>query len=226
MIASIHQPSYLPWLGYFHKIAQSGVHVFLDDAEYSKNNLFNRNKIKTRDGEIWLTVPVKYKGNSAAAICETKIDNTQNWRKKHLETIRQNYCKAPFWEKYAMIFEKIYAKEWEILSDLNIEMGKILADLFGIKVEFIKSSDLKIEGVKNERLVNICKAVGANVYISGAGAKAYMDDGLFLQNDIKVFYQDFQYSVCAQCYGEFVPNLSAIDFLFNCGGEKFREVRK
>jgi len=214
MRATIHQPVYLPWLGYFHKMAQGDIHVFLDDAQYSKNNLFNRNVIPAFTGELWLTVPVKYKGNSTAAIREIKIDNTQKWRKKHWQTIRHIYGKAPFWKTYGGLFEKIYQRDWEFLADLNMELAKLLAGLFGIKVKFIRSSGLGAAGVKNERLINICRAVGADVYISGAGARAYMDESLFLARGIKVQYQQFSHP----------SRLSAVDFLFKCGGEKFKEV--
>lgn len=217
---SIHQPSYMPWLGYFDKIAKSDIHIFLDDVKYSKNNLFNRNKIKTPQGEAWLTVPVKYK--SDLLICQTQIDNNSNWRKNHLKTIKLNYAKAPYSKEYSDFLEKFYSKNWQYLSDLTISMNKAMADLLGIKVKFLKSSDLKVAGAKNEKLINLCKKVKADTYLSGLGAKSYLDEELFLKNNIKVNYQQFNNPIYKQLWGEFIPNLSIIDILFNCSTNNFK----
>ena len=225
MIASIHQPAYIPWLGYFDKLSKSDIHIFFDDAEYSKNNLFNRNKIKTPQGAIWLTVPIKYK--SGLPINKTKIDNSSVWQEEHWKTLNANYARAPHFKKYSDIFfKKIYSQDWEFLSDLTIEMNKIIADLLEIKVKFMKSSDLNVEGKRNEKLINLCKKAEADVYLSGQGARVYMDENLFLLNNIKVIYQEFQHPAYEQLWGDFIPNLSAFDFLFNCGGEKFRKISK
>lgn len=219
MIVSIHQPAYIPWIGYFDKIYKSDIHIFLDDVEYSKNNLFNRNKIKVVDGEMWLTVPIKYKSN--VRICDIKIDNDSNWQNKHWKSIKMNYAKAPYFKKYSDVFEKIYSEEWLYLSGLTIKMNKTIADLLGIETKFLKSSELGVNGEKNERLINLCKAVGADTYLSGLGAKSYMDDELFTKNNIKVQYQKFNHPEYKQLYGEFIPNLSIIDFLFNSGEDEF-----
>lgn len=205
-------------------MAKSDIHIFFDDAEYSKNNLFNRNKIKTPQGEMWLTVPIKYK--SDLPINKTKIDNNFAWQEKHWKTLKMNYARAPYFKKYSDVFEKIYLQNWEYLSDLMIEMNKIIAGLFGIKIKFMKSSDLNVEGRKSEKLINLCKEAGADVYLSGQGAKTYMDENLFLLNNIKVIYQEFIYPEYPQLWGDFIPNLSALDFLFNCGGEKFKDINK
>jgi hypothetical protein len=215
MIASIHQPAYIPWLGYFDKISKSDVHIFFDDAQYSKNNLFNRNQIKTPKGKIWLTIPVKYKWGNA--INETEIDNSINWREKHWKTITCNYSKALFFKEYAGIFEDFYSKDWNILSDLTIAMNKIISETMGIKTKFIKSSDLNAEGMSNEKFISLCKTVGADIYLSGQGAKVYMNEELFNKNKITVEYQEFSYPEYKQLWGDFIPNLSAIDYLFNCG---------
>jgi hypothetical protein len=218
MIASIHQPAYLPWLGYFDKISKSDVHIFFDDAQYSKNNLFNRNRIKTQIGELWLTVPIRYK--SGRSICETEIDNSSNWREKHWKTITCNYSKARFFKEYAGMFEEIYSRDWKILSDLTIAMNETICEIMGIKTKFYRSSELKAEGMSNEKLINLCKNIGADVYLSGQGAKAYMNEDLFREQGITVEYQEFSYPVYPQQWGEFIPNLSVIDYLFNCGVEK------
>jgi len=231
MIVSIHQPVYIPWLGYFHKIAHSDVHIFLDDVEYSKNNLFNRNKIKTPQGSAWLTIPVKYK--SSNMICETMFDESSDWQNKHWKTIKLNYSKSIFFKEYEHLFEKIYGSPWKYLSDFNIEMNKMISEQFGIKTKFVKSSELHVKGASNERLINLCHAIGVDTYLSGKGAvnaednpydKPYLDIELFKKNNIEVKVQDFIHPEYNQIWGEFIPNLSAIDFLFNIGGEKFKQL--
>jgi len=229
MIVSIHQPVYIPWLGYFHKIARSDIHIFFDDVEYSKNNLFNRNKIKTPQGTAWLTIPVVYKNHNL--INQTRIDVDANWQKKHWQTIKLNYSRAPFFEKYERFFNKIYEQSWQYLSDFNMAMNKMIAEQFGIKTKFFVSSQLQVVGQSNEKLVNLCQAVKADIYFSGRGAvdkgvnpKAYLDSELFVKNNIQVQVQDFNHPVYPQLWGGFIPNLSAIDFLFNLGGEKFKEL--
>ena len=214
-IVSIHQPAYIPWLGYFHKISQSDIHVFYDDAEYSKNNLFNRNKIKTPQGEQWLTVPVRY--HSKEKINQIKI-STNNWQKKHWQSIKMNYSGAPYFKEYEDFFEKFYQKKYSMLSELAIEMNKAICELLGIKTKFLLSSELDVEGKSNERLVNICKKIGADTYLSGKGAvDSYLDKNMFTKNNIKVEIQDFHYPTYKQLWGEFVPNLSILDILFNYG---------
>lgn len=230
---SIHQPAYIPWLGYFDKIAKSDIHVFLDDVEYSKNNLFNRNKIKTPAGEQWLTIPVKYKSDNL--ICETKIDNSVDWQKKHWKTIKLNYTRAPYFKQYEEVFAEIYSKPWKYLAEINIEMNKAIAEILGIKVKFVKSSELNVKGMKNEKLINLCKILEADTYLSGQGAKSmeinpynkpYLDENLFLKNNIKVSYQEFHYPEHHQPWGKFIPNLSIIDMLFNCGSENSQFLTK
>lgn len=232
-IVSIHQPAYLPWLGYFDKIAKSDIHVFLDDAEYSNAILLGRNKIKTPQGALWLTVPVHHK--NTAKIYEIKITANVNWRKKHWQTIKVNYARAPFFSQYQDIFASIYNKEWNNLADLNIYMNKMISELLGIRVRFIKSSELNAGGKRSEKLVNICKELGADVYLSGKGAvsvehnytgKPYLDIDMFKKNDIKVEIQEFSYPQHKQLWGEFIPNLSIIDILFNHGDESKKFIYK
>lgn len=219
MIVSIHQPAYIPWLGYFDKIAKSEVHIFLDDVEYSKNNLFNRNKIKTPQGWMWLTIPIYYKSNML--ICDTKISNTPKWTREHWRSIKTNYSKAEYFKDYSNEIMDFYLRDWEKLMDFTISMNKKIAALLGIKTKFIKSSELHVLGKRNEKLINLCKAVGADTYLSGQGAKAYMNEKLFLANNIKIRYQDFHQPIYKQLWGDFIPNLSVIDFLFTCDTNVF-----
>lgn len=214
--ASVHQTIYIPWLGYFHKINQSDIHVFYDDAEYSKNNLFNRNKIKTDKGAHWLTIPVEY--HSTQKINQIKIAPNTNWQRKHWQAIKLNYSKAPYFKKYEDFFEKFYKKEYTYLSEMAIEMNKAVCSLLGIKAKFFLSSELDGRGKSNERLINLCKAVKADSYLSGKGAAdSYLDKDLFKKSNINVKIQEFKYPEYEQLWGKFIPNLSILDVLFNCG---------
>jgi len=215
MIVSIHQPAYIPWLGYFDKISKSDIHIFFDNAQYSKNNLFNRNKIKTPQGDVWLTIPVKYK--KGKSINEIEIDNSTNWREKHWKTITCNYSKSLFFDKYIGIFEYFYLNDWRYLSDFTIAMNKKICQMMGIQTKFVISSEIQTDGISNEKLINLCKKVDADVYLSGQGAKVYMNEKLFNESKIKVEYQNFSYPTYKQLWGDFIPNLSVIDYIFNCG---------
>ncbi|MBN2406062.1 MAG: WbqC family protein [Elusimicrobia bacterium] len=221
MILGLHQPQYLPWLGYLDKIAKSDIFVFIDDVQYKKREFQNRNRIKTPDGALWLTVPVIVKGKYYQNINEVKINNEQDWRGDHLQSIRYNYSSAKHFERYYHIFEKLYSEEWESLLDLNMETVRIMLEAFGIKKESVLSSSLSIGTQKTERLIDICTRLGADVYLSGQGARDYMDEEMFRQKGIRLVYQEFVHPEYTQNFGGFISHLSALDYLFNCGGDLF-----
>ena len=213
---SILQPSYLPWIGYFEQIERSDVFVFYNDVQYTKNDWRNRNKIKTPKGWEWLTVPVKSKGKFGAKINEVDIMEG-NAIKKHFRTLSINYSKSPFFATYKNQFSDFYEKKWKKLSDLNIELIKMVCGNLGLERKMICSSELGIVGERSERLLEICEHFDADVYYSGAAAKDYIDISLFEQNKIKVIFQDYQHPTYPQLYGDFISHLSIVDLLFNCG---------
>ena len=216
---AIHQPNYLPYLGYFEKIRDSDIFVFLDNVTYTKNRLINRNKIKTPDGRCWLTVPVVNKSILQTCIGDVKISNTVNWRKKHWNSIRYNYGRASSFKKYKSFFEDIYNTEWELLAELNEYLIEEICNFLGITNAFVKASTLDVEGAGTNLLVSICEALEADVYFSGGGAGDYMDCSEFKRKDIDVIIQKFEAPIYSQLHGEFILNLSVIDFLLNCEGE-------
>lgn len=218
------QPTYLPWMGYFGMIDLADIFVFYDDVQFSVQSWQQRNKIKTSQGWIWLTVPIVRQFGSR--INDTKINNSTNWNKKHWESIKQNYSKAPFFRKYTPIFEEVYGSEWEYLADLNITLIKKMAEILGLETKFITSSELNIEGVKTERLLNTLKKIEANEYISGPGTKGYIEVNSFKENNIKLYWYEYQHPVYPQIRGEFIPYLSVIDLLFNTGDEAMRYIRE
>ncbi|RKY31386.1 MAG: hypothetical protein DRP67_02705 [Candidatus Omnitrophota bacterium] len=220
MRIAIHQSHYLPWLRYWAKVAKSDVFVILDDVQFTKNDWQNRNKIKGPGGEVILTVPVYQKFGQL--INEVKIDNTKKWRHKHLYSILSFYKKAPYFEKYFPVFEKIYGQDWERLIDLNQTIFDYIKNFLGIKTKIIMSSSLNVEGKSSERLVNICKKLGGKVYLTGKYAsKVYLDKKLFEENGIEVEEHNWVCPEYPQQFKEigFIPDLSIIDLLFNCGPE-------
>ncbi len=219
MIAGIHQPNYIPWSGYFYKIANSDIFIFLDNVPYTKNSFINRNKIKTQHGEAWMTISVLTKGRYGQMINEVEINNNIPWGKIHWKTIEANYAKAPYFEEYKHLFEDIYQKKWENLMEFNEAMIKMICEILCIKnIKFIRASELDVSGKNTRLLINICKAVGADSYFSGSGGKKYMDEELFEEEGVKLKYSEFQHPVYDQLWGDFSPNLSVIDLIFNKGG--------
>ena len=219
MILSINQPAYLPWLGYFHRIAVSDCHIVLDHVQFEKNSYVNRNHIRTANGSAWLTVPVKTKGRfGELPINSLEINTEAKWQVKHWRSIQQNYSKAPFFQEHAPFFEAIYKQRWRYVVDLNREITLYLLDAFGIKTPLMYSSQMAPEGAKDELVLNLCKKVGASTYLSGALGRNYLREELFTRGQIAVLYQNYQHPCYSQRYGSaFEPYMAAIDLLFNHG---------
>jgi len=217
MIISVHQPQYIPWLGYFDKIARSDTFVFLDNVQYKEREFQNRNKIRTKDGSSWLTVPVVSKGEGRQNIRDVRIDNQIPWQRKHLGALRSAYAKASFFNKYYTFFEEVLARDWEYLKDLNIQIIEFILKDLTISTPICFESDLKVNATSSERIVDICKQLKADTYLSGSGGKDYLDAALFERENIKLLYQDFKHSQYKQCFAPFMSYMSIIDLLFNCG---------
>jgi len=219
MIVSIHQPNYLPWLGFFNKMARSDVFVIFDDVQLVRGKSYvTRNKVKTANGAQWLTVPAKGKGE-LAPIMDTLIAQDGRWQKKHWKTIQLSYKKAPYFDKYEAQFSQIYGASWEKVSDLNVSLIKVIKDMMGIKATLILSSEMNIEASGTEKIMSIVRELKADQYITGEGegSKRYIIEDEFNKNNIGLIYQHFKYPVYHQLWGDFVPNLSAIDLLMNEG---------
>ena len=217
MIISVHQPQYLPWLGYFEKIAKSDTFVFLDNVQYKEREFQNRNKIRTKDGSSWLTVPVISKGEGRQKIRDVKIDDESDWRRKHLASLRSSYGRAVFFKDYYPFFEEVLGKKWVYLKDLNIEIIKFILKELSIDTPISFESDLKVTAMSTQRIIDICKKLKADTYFSGSGGRSYLDQGLFAQENIKLIYQEFLHPQYKQCYEPFLPFMSIIDLLFNHG---------
>src|SRR5690606_26531522 len=168
MIVSINQPAYLPWLGYFERIIRSDVHVVLDHVQFEKNSFTNRNQIMTPNGPIWLTIPVRTaKKFGDLPICDIEVSN-QHWRKKHLKSIISNYQKAKYFDLIYDFLTEFYNQDDMKLNDINSQMLNFFLQNININTKIIYSSKMDITGKKDELVLNICKALNANTYLSGA----------------------------------------------------------
>jgi hypothetical protein len=223
MIVAGHQPNYLPWLGFFDKMVQCDVFIIEDCVQFEKQGFQNRNKIKTFQGVKWLTVPIKHVGKPLP-INEVMIANKAkpDWAKQHWLMLKYNYSRAPFWEKFSGFFEQTYNQEWTRLIDLNMHLTKELMGFLKIKKPLVMASSLGVSGEKSELVLAQCKAIGATTLLSGIGARSYLNLQRFEEEGIKVIFQNFKYPVYPQLAGEFVPNLSVVDYLFWTGGKTWR----
>lgn len=218
MIVSIHQPNFIPWLGYFYKINQSDIFVLLDDVQYTKNGFTNRNRIKTPQGELWLTLPVKQSGNFGQTINECIIQQKGIAIKKILNSIKLNYAKALFFHTYIEQLEVLLNSDTESLAELNILLIYWICECLDIKTKIIRSSTLNVSGKEStERLIEICKNVNAKTYLSGKGGINYQDETLFERQNITLKMSSFSSPNYPQLWGNFIGGLSIIDFLLNCG---------
>ncbi len=223
MIVAIHQPQYIPWLGYFNKMIASDVFCYLDNVQYKKNEWQNRNRIKTARNWQWLTVPVQYR--FPQKINEVTINNTVSWKRKHLQALITNYNKAPFFREYIGFFEDVYSKDWEFLSELNVYLIEKICNILNLnKRTAVLASDLSLSDDPTDRLIDICKALGGNTYLSGPDGIKYMNVERFKKREVKVIVQNFKHPVYPQLFGDFQSHLSIVDLLFNCGPQSIEKI--
>jgi len=215
---TIHQPMYLPYIGFFDKIKKADIFVFGDDAQYSKGYYYNRNQIKTPQGPLMLTVPlIKPFGKK---LNEIRIDNNKNWGKKHFQSLHSFYKKADYFEEYIGFFEEIYNFHWQTLHELNLKTLLYLLDELDIDIPtYFTSSLLKnyVSTDPTKHIIDICNELGADKYLSGISGKNYIKPTIFKENNIALEYQNYLPKEYNQLWGTFVPNLSVVDLLFNVG---------
>lgn len=221
-IVAIHQPNYMPWIGFFQKMALADIFVILDTVQFSKDSYTQRTKIRTKEGWIWLTIPV-VRNYYSRLINEVYLPQNDKWKKKHKMAMISNYAKAPFFDK--SFVEQYYCNEFVKLQEFN-EFGiYYLNDKFGIETKVARASKLKIDkNLKStELLLEIVKRAGGDVYISGIGGKKYIEEEKFEKEGIEIKYFEFEPFEYLQRWEGFEPYMSAIDLLFNMG-EKSKEL--
>ena len=214
------QPTYLPWPGYFRLMKEADVFVFADHVQFENRSWQCRNRIKTPTKWEWLTVPVMH-SSLFSAIKDVKISNERSWSRKHWNVLSSCYSKAPYFEEHSAFFKSVYERNWIMLAELSIQIIKYLASQLGLSPVFVRSSELKTEGRRSHLALDLCKLLKADRYVSSIGAKEYMKEEnageLFENEGIKLEFLKYTTPEYPQLFGEFIPDLSFIDCLFNCG---------
>jgi len=220
MIVSITQPAYLPWAGYFDRIARSDLHIVLDSVPLqrgSRDRFTNRNRIRTPQGSQWLTIPVRTPSGQQPLIRDVVIDSSQRWQARHLGALVANYSRSAYFGEHAEWFESFYQHRWTRLTDVIEFSTGYLLDVLGIATRRITSSDLRAQGAKSECLLALCQEVGADVYLSGALGREYLDTAAFEEAGISIEYHEYNTPAYVQAFPGFVPNLSVVDLIANHG---------
>lgn len=216
MIVSVHQPQYLPWPGFWDKMARCDVFVLLDNVQFVKNEWQNRNRIKGTGEWQWLTVPVRHRFGQR--IDEVAIDTAKDWGRKHRNALRFCYSRAPFYNEFAAVFLEPLLFRWERLLDLNLHYVEAMKKVLGIGTTTLRASRFgRLPEEPTRRLVRIARELAADVYLSGSGAREYLEVERFSLAGIDVVFQDYRAPVYPQRFGGFIPGLSAVDVIFNCG---------
>jgi hypothetical protein len=227
MIVAVHQPHFLPWLGYLDRMRQADLFVVLDHVQFEKQNYQNRTAILVEGTPRWLTVPIQQQ-SFRQSILEKRIANPvpgkANWWGPNMyATLRHAYRRAPHFRAYGAWLHEVLERRWDLLAQLNEVLLDFLRHAFDISTPLVKSSQLGVGGARSELVLNICRAVGADAFLcGGGGSRAYLDVAAFERAGVQVKYQDFRHPVYRQrsyagAPGPFVPGLSAVDMLFNCG---------
>lgn len=224
MIVSIHQPNFIPWAGFFDKLMHSDVFVLFDDVLFPRGGSYgNRANIKTSSGTLMLTVPIRSTGKEQRLFSEIVIADDNKFQRKTLKSIEFSYCKAPFFKELFPEFAETYMKKSGMLIEFNHKLIIFICNLFnrcGVKTpQIVLSSDIKAQGVGEEKIFQLLKTINTTTYISGqgAGSRRYVREDDFIKNEINLVWQNFVHPIYTQLYGDFISGLSIVDMLFNCG---------
>ena len=222
---AIVQSNYIPWKGYFDLIAAVDEFVIYDDMQYTRRDWRNRNKIKTPHGLLWLTIPVQVKGKYHQRIRDTEIADP-NWAKEHWRTLTQYYGRSAHFDEIARWLGPLYDETASNLSELNRRFIEAIARYLGIGTEITDSRNYRLVDGKTERLADLCQQARATEYVSGPGARAYIDEAVFTRFGIKLAWFDyFGYPEYPQLWGPFEHGVTVLDLLFNCGRDSPRYMR-
>lgn len=222
----IHQPDFMPYLGFFQRLITADIYIVLDNVQYVRGSRTqtSRDKIKVFNGEKWINVGIQ-KPVYKSRIDEIYLLKDNSWKERSLNLIKENYRKADYFEEVYPYIEKLYSVKCNKMVDFNMASINMLTELFGIEnIEIKYASQLSVTGKSNELIINLVKAVGCHRYLSGVGAKNYYIPELYEQAGIEVVWQKFEHPVYKQQFDEFIPYLSSIDLLLNCGIECSREI--
>jgi hypothetical protein len=227
MIVAIHQPHYLPWLGYLHRMAQADLFVVLDHVQFERRNYQNRGRIRLEGEGYWLTVPVVQRSQKERIVDKLIDGSRRAWGPVHFGTLRHAYREAPYFDSYAATLRTLLESSWQRLADLDAAMLEFMRDAFAIRTPLARSSELGVDGARSELILNLCRAVGAHTLLAGFGAaRQYLDIAEFARAGVRVEWHEFNHPSYRQC-GEapFIPGLAALDLLFNCGPQSRAMLR-
>jgi hypothetical protein len=226
MKIAISQSDYIPWKGYFDLINSVDEFVLYDDAQFTRRDWRNRNVIKTSSGLKWLTIPVETKGKFHQKICETRVSEP-DWPRRHWSRIAGSYAQAAHFADFGGRVEALYqGLDEAMLSGINGHFLSAIMGMLGIRTKLRRSSEFALLGDKSERLLNICRQAGADTYVSGPSAKAYLDTGLFERAGVRVEWMDYSgYPAYRQLHGEFEHGVSVIDLILNEGSNATRFMK-
>ena len=215
---AIMQPTYLPWSGYFGLMQSVDVFVLLDSVQFARRSWQQRNQIKTANGAQLLSVPVQSKGKRDQLICEVELDKSSGFAATHRRSIEMSYAKTPHFKQYANTLLPLLDNSSPLLADLTIGLILQLKAQLGITTRVLRSSELDSSGAKADLLASLCKQIGAAAYVSPPGSKDYLDESdAFEQIGVPVQFYEFKHPEYPQPFGDFLPYMSIIDMLFNCG---------
>jgi hypothetical protein len=222
-----HHPNFMPWPGIFYKAMQAEQLVLLDDVQFPLGGSWvNRNRLKNDQGELWLTVPVWKRGRSFQRIDEVEICNEENWQNKHFLSLEHAYKNGPYWEEHFRFFQEICSKQRQNLLELNLKILDYLRLALGIAQPFQGSSTLAIETKGSQRLVDICKGLGARKYLTIASSYKFLDEDLFRHHGIQIVYYKYEPPIYPQLWGDFIANLSVADLILTCGPKSAGLIKK
>lgn len=230
LIVSGHQPTYLPWLGLFHKISLANFFVIMDDAQYLEQDWNNRNKLKGANGPFWLTVPIEKPGVSGKAVRDIRIDavvawsSPRHWQIRHWKAIEVCYRNAPFWERYAPALAELYTQRpYRWLWDVDHQLLLALLDALDLRIHLVISSEAGFSGRKSDLVLDHAVRLKADICVLGTNGRSYIIEDDFIRAGVSLYFQNYQHPVYSQRFGNFVPHLSVLDLLMNCG-PRSREI--
>lgn len=223
----IMQPTYFPWAGFFNLISQAESFIFLDDAQFSKNSWHNRNQLLSNNKRIWLTIPIK-KNKLNTKIIDIQIDNSKNWKQKHIKTISQIYRKHKYYDDLDEILSFLIKSNFDNLGSLNIDLIKLICKKLNLKTNFYNSSNLNLDGKRTDKVIQILDHFKASEYLSPKGAMEYLiKDKFEKKSSIELNFQNYLPKKYLQLNSKkFISHLSIIDVIANIGLKETTEYVK
>lgn len=222
----VSQSMYFPWVGFLEQLRLADIFVRYDDVQFSKGSFTNRVQIKTPTGPRWLTVPLR-RIHLGQRIDQVHLKESTDWRSQHREMLRQAYLQAPFREEMLGLVDGVFAQPATTISDISHASAMALANYLGLSsnLRVLDSAALDIRGNSSQRVLDIVLSVGGDVYITGHGARNYLDHGLFENSSVAVKYMQYRHTPYPQLYGNFTPYVSGLDLVANCGPEGVKNIQ-